>query len=114
MELGVLLLLGVLVILVVKLFSSSSSKRIEGIPQVKGALPLVGCALKLDKLRFDQTLLAWAKELGPVYQVRMFHQNWVVVSGYDEMYEMLVTKGQAFSGRQVSFHGNQASGVISK
>ena len=45
----------------------------------------------------------WAKQFGPVYVMRIFSQNRVVVSGYDELIEMLTTKGKAFGGRPMTY-----------
>ena len=45
----------------------------------------------------------WAKQFGPVYAMRIFNQDRVVVSGYDELTEMLITKGKAFGGRPCTY-----------
>ena len=67
-------------------------------PSVSG-WPLVGSLFQLDKERPDITLIDWSRKLGPVYAVRLLHETWVVVSGYDELIEMFVTKGNSFAGR---------------
>ena len=50
--------------------------------------------LKLDE---------WSKVHGPVYVMRIFNQNRIVVSGYNELTEMLITKGKAFAGRPSTY-----------
>lgn len=72
------------------------------LPSVKG-LPLIGSIFQLDKQRPDRSFIHWARQLGPVYTVRILHKTWVVVSGYDELQEMLVTKGFEFGGRNRIF-----------
>ena len=62
--------------------------------------PIIGSITYLDKNRPDETFLKWGEELGPVYAVKLLHETIVVVSGYDELHEMLITKGNSFAGRQ--------------
>lgn len=78
--------------------STGQQQLASDLPAVRG-WPLLGSILQLDPRRPDRTLVQWSKQLGPVYTVRILHKTWVVVSGYDELHEMLVTKGQAFGGR---------------
>ena len=43
-------------------------------------LPLLGHALQIDKARFHQNLEAWARELGPVYRLRLGPRRVMVVA----------------------------------
>ena len=61
--------------------------------------PLIGSITHLDKSRPDKTFIKWGKELGPVYAVKMLNETFVVVTGYDQLCEMLITKGNSFAGR---------------
>lgn len=72
-------------------------------PRVKESYPIFGSAPYLDRERYDFTLLNWAEKLGPMYRVNIFHRTWVVITNYEEMNEMLVTKGHMFAGRDVQF-----------
>lgn len=66
--------------------------------------PLVGNALQLTSYgRSDQTLEMWAKQYGPIFSVQVFNMTWVILSGYDQIYEALIQKSRAFSGRYQFF-----------
>ena len=65
--------------------------------------PLVGNLLQLDKNYPHFTLEKWAKQYGPVFSVKMCTATWVIVSGYEELQEMLVSNGRAFAGRYSQF-----------
>jgi cytochrome P450 len=51
----------------------------------------------------DQTLEQWAEQYGPIFTVKVFTMTWVVLSGYDEIHEVLVQKSKAFAGRHRFF-----------
>lgn len=88
-----LVLLGIaLLVLVIIWYVTKFRTNLSPMPYVKGAWPLIGNAYQLDRQRPDRSFIQWARELGPVYSVRILHKTWVVVSGYDELQEMLVTK----------------------
>ena len=78
-------------------YTKFSSKKLL-LPTSPG-YPIIGSITHLDKNRPDKTFLKWGEELGPVYAVKLLHETIVVVSGYDELQEMLITKGSAFAGR---------------
>lgn len=63
--------------------------------------PVVGSLFALDTRRLHLALQQWAKQYGPVYVVRLGPVECVVISGYEELHEMLVTKGRIFAGRLV-------------
>lgn len=88
-----LVLLGIaFLLLVIIWYVTKFRTNLSPMPYVKGAWPLIGNAYQLDRQRPDRSFIQWARELGPVYSVRILHKTWVVVSGYDELQEMLVTK----------------------
>ena len=72
------------------------------VPEVK-KWPIVGSVFQMNSKRHDLSLLQWAKELGPIYSVQIFNQTLVIVSGYGDVYEMLVSKGNSFAGRSRPF-----------
>ena len=78
------------------------TRRWLRIPGPKG-VPFIGNFYQLRKnhplIKMDE----WAKQFGPVYVMRIFNQNRVVVSGYKELSEMLITKGKAFGGRPITY-----------
>ena len=67
-------------------------------PKVAG-WPLIGCVFRINHQRMDLSFVTWARELGPVYALTLLNETFVVVSGYDEIMEMLVKKEKAFGGR---------------
>ena len=73
-----------------------------GIPTVPG-WPIVGNLFQLDRKRPYLSFIEWSRKLGPVYEFQILGQTGVVVSGYDELMEMLVTKGNSFAGRPRRF-----------
>ena len=79
-----------------------SKSPLNALPGPKG-LPFIGNLLQLNKKRSDLTIVQWTKEYGPIYKMKMFSKTWVVVGSYDEMYEVMVTKGRIYGGRAKSF-----------
>ena len=65
--------------------------------------PIVGNSLALDRQFPHQTLEKWGKQFNGLYQVRVAMEDWVVVTKYEHVYELLVSKSYAFAGRQQSF-----------
>ena len=72
------------------------------IPTVPG-WPIIGSLFQLDRKFPYLTMIEWSRKLGPVYVLKILHEDWIVVSGYDELVEMLVTKGNSFAGRSRRF-----------
>ena len=66
---------------------------------------LTGNALQMDPAAPHKTLSTWAKEYGDVYSINMFGQRVVVVSGYESIREVLLTKTDIFYGRPGVFRG---------
>ena len=70
--------------------------------------PLIGNALQMSgnkNLRSDQILERWARQYGKVYTIKLFNTSWLIVSGYEELHEIMVTKSKAFAGRYLWFRG---------
>ena len=97
-----LIIAPVLVVLAMLYWWTKSKSPLEALPGPKG-LPYIGNFLQLDKKRSDLTMTKWTREHGPIYKLKIFGKTWVVVGGYDEMYEVLVTKGKTFGGREKSY-----------
>lgn len=82
--------------------NSGARKSFNDIPTVPG-WPIVGSGLQIDRLRPDLTLLNWAKQYGPVYKVKIFNETIVLVCNYDEMHELMVSKGAVYAGRNEQY-----------
>ena len=87
-------------------------KRLQ-LPYPKG-LPFLGNVFQMQPHRYHLRLDEWAQELGSVFALRLFSQNAVVVSDYENLKDILITRGNVFGGRpQDSFrldlfsHGKQ-------
>ena len=89
-------------LVLVAIYAWSKSRVTLQVPEVK-KWPIVGNAFQIHPQRPELSFLQWAKKLGPIYSVQIFSQTWVIVNGYDEVYEMLVTKGNSFAGRSSLF-----------
>lgn len=98
--LALITLLSLLFLFYKKRHGDKHKLRLDG---PKG-LPLIGSVLALTVgkkgKRMDQVLLEWSKTYGPVFAFSVLNQTWVVVSGYDALHDLLVTKGNAFAGRR--------------
>ena len=95
---GYVLIITIIVGLVTLVMKQRRRLKLPGPPR----LPLVGNVLQMASTkvrRSDEVMASWAKQYGPVYSVNVFGKEWVLVGGYDEMYEVKVTKGRSFAGR---------------
>ena len=94
---------GVTLLVFATLYWLRSWKKRLPIPGPKEAL-FIGNFLQLRTVANTVIKMhEWTMQFGPVYVMRIFNQNRVVVSGYDELVEMLITKGKAFGGRPSTF-----------
>lgn len=93
----------------------NTNKKLRHIPGPRG-YPLLGNVLQLRTQKNPiLKMTEWSKEFGPVYAMRIFGQNRIVVSGFDELNEILVTKGRAFGGRPYLYRQNvlqEGTGVL--
>ena len=78
---------------------------LDGIPGPK-PVPFVGNALQLDDKHAHNTLFQWAKQYSPLYRLKLFNEEIVVVIGAKEIHEVLVCNGKTFAGRPHSFSIN--------
>ena len=78
------------------------------LPGPKG-LPFVGNLLQLANKSPHAHLTEWAKQYGGVYSINLMGDNWVVVSSYEALREVLVKRGPEFANRPSLFRTNYAS-----
>lgn len=100
----VVIMLLMLLVVGLSLIISRQTQQQLNLPHIKGGWPILGNALQMNQYgRSDQTMEMWAKQYGPIFSVQVFNMTWVVLSGYDEIYEALVQKSRAFAGRYKYF-----------
>ncbi|KAI8144958.1 cytochrome P450 [Fennellomyces sp. T-0311] len=74
------------------------SATVKEIPMPKGHYPLVGHLLSIGPMMSHQ-LTRWHSQLGPIIQLRMGVQRWVMLNDPKMAHEVFVTNGQNASGR---------------
>nr|XP_057901951.1 cytochrome P450 2K1-like [Doryrhamphus excisus] len=91
-----------LVLLLVYVVSSSASSSRESRREPPGPrpLPLLGNLLQLDLRRPHWTLMEMSKKYGPVFTFHMGPKKVVVLAGYKNVKEALVTYGEDFGERE--------------
>ena len=79
-------------------------------PPISGpfSFPIVGNRLQLDTKRPFLTLYKWCRKFGNIYKITLSGRDFVVVTGYDELTEVLVTRGMDFAGRCMSWTSRYA------
>ncbi|ELU15536.1 hypothetical protein CAPTEDRAFT_209906 [Capitella teleta] len=70
----------------------------EQLPNYRG-LPVFGNMFQVKRERPELTFTEWAKDLGPVFSVKMLLKQFVVLISFEAIYEALVKKGKSFSDR---------------
>ena len=104
-----LLLLVIIIVLAIRHFYYSQRPRIPTLLGPKG-LPIIGSALEVGREAAPhQTIARWAKKYGPVFTVKMPNAQWIVVSTYEGIYEVLVTKAHEAGARANSFRNRMTS-----
>ncbi|ELU14132.1 hypothetical protein CAPTEDRAFT_121260 [Capitella teleta] len=68
------------------------------LPHYRG-WPVFRNLFQVRRERPELTFSEWTKDLGPVFSVKLFHSQFVVLSSFEAIYEALVTKGNSFSGK---------------
>ncbi len=69
-------------------------------------IPVFGNMLQMDPKKPRLTFHKWARQYGGAYRIRMIPTGEIVViSSWDLIHEVLVTKGWTFSGRFTYFRG---------
>ena len=96
-DVTVLIIFAAIIALLTYLYTTFSGEKL--LLPISPGYPIIGSITHLDKNRPDKTILKWGKELGPLYAMKMLHETFVVVTGYDELCEMFFTKGNSFAGR---------------
>lgn len=113
MDIVIVVALVVIAVLSIRLVAKSREGKLNYIHGPKGR-PIIGNLLDVRATSTASrvvTLEKWAKQYGPVFRVRVFARELIFVSGYDELIEMLVTKGAAFGAKpqhyrlRMLFHG---------
>lgn len=92
--------------------SSKSQKNSDGnksIPFARPLVPFIGNAWSLDFTRCHMELADWARKYGPIFWIRLYSEDVLVLSDYDSIYDALVTKGNDFAGRPVMYRTSQAA-----
>lgn len=67
------------------------------------AWPVVGNALMIDSCFPHLSLNKWAHQYGSVYLIHLGDEPCVVVSDYETIHDVLVTRGATFAGRTVKY-----------
>ncbi|XP_005093227.1 cytochrome P450 1B1 [Aplysia californica] len=78
------------------------------IPMATPRRPLLGNAGQLDMSRCHLVLTEWAERFGPVFRIRVFSEEILVLSDYASVHDALVVQGSAFSGRPPMYRTAQA------
>ncbi|CAG5121132.1 unnamed protein product [Candidula unifasciata] len=84
------------------------SRKYEHIPMVTPRIPLVGNATSLDMSCCHTVLTGWATTFGPIFRIKLFQEEILVLNNFDSVYEALVVKGSDFAGRPPMYRTLQA------
>ncbi|XP_046337593.2 steroid 17-alpha-hydroxylase/17,20 lyase-like [Haliotis rufescens] len=74
-------------------------RRYLQIPAAPRRLPFIGNAFNMDMSQAHLVLTELAQQLGPIFRIRIFKEEIVVLNDYDTITEALVTNGRDFAGR---------------
>lgn len=70
-------------------------------------IPLIGHAISLARCSGPHKLLtAWSKKNGDIFSIQILNRKSVVLNGYENIHEALVTKGKDFAGRSKYFRSS--------
>ena len=72
-------------------------------------LPFVGNLLQLYSKSPHAHLTEWAKQYGGVYSINLMGDNWVVVSSYKALHEVIIKRGLELANRPNIFRINYAT-----
>ncbi len=75
--------------------SAAGTRTLDDIPGPK-PLPLVGNAFQIDALRAHLAMEAWARQYGPIYQLRMTGRRLIVLSDSAMIEEILRARPETF------------------
>ncbi len=94
--------LSVLAVLYVWVRRSSYCRRFQHIPGPKETW-LLGNALQIRTEEFHRQLYDWYKQFGPIYKIRLPDTYMIVLSGYEELWDMFQNTGLDLAGRYNNF-----------
>jgi cytochrome P450 len=111
--LGAVLVAVLVVILTayVILLATKKQTKLKTLPG-PASWPLLGHTLQMSTNsagRFDRPFVAWAKQYGKMFRLNVFNQDWVVLSEYEDVHEMLVVKGRIFTDRLTTYRSTEIS-----
>lgn len=94
----------VLVISLPKFRKKQNRLDLASLPGPRG-WPIIGSALDISRSNLPphQTIARWVQQYGSVFTVQMPNANWIVLSDYAGIYEVLVTKAHEAGARLPSF-----------
>ncbi|RUS69927.1 hypothetical protein EGW08_022311 [Elysia chlorotica] len=86
----------------------TSTQRYSSIPKVTPRLPIIGNAQSLDLGRCHMVLAEWVKHFGPVFRIKIFMDEILVLNSYESIHDALVKKDMAFAGRPPRFRTSKS------
>ncbi|CAF4109566.1 unnamed protein product, partial [Adineta steineri] len=111
----ILVLVGIIIaiFLLIKLVDSTDIPKIHGLPEASG-WPIFGSLFELGG-NHSKALSKMAKQLGPVFQIRMGSKRIVVANSYDSIKQFWVKNQAALISRPTlhTFHNIVSSEVLS-
>jgi len=87
---------------------SKGITSISTVPKTKTRWPVIGDAWKIDMNKCHITFSKWAKKLGPIFEVKLFNESFIVLNDFQTIHEALVENGAAIAGRPYMFRTAQA------
>ena len=109
MALEVILACGALLLVLthlVKVYRESQS--LGSIPQVQPCLPYFGNALHFNVAESHHILTALTNTYGPVFRIRLFKEDIVVLNDHASIHDALIMKGSDFAGRPLMYRTSHA------
>jgi cytochrome P450 len=75
------------------------NRKYADLPIATPRLPIFGNALHLDLSQCHISLADWALKFGPVFRIKIFNEEILVLNNFTSVHEALVLKGADFAGR---------------
>ena len=100
---SVVLALGLVVVVCMLMYARRGRKAID-LPSPPG-LPFLGNLLQLDREKPQLSFDKWAKEVGEECVIHLLGERLVIVSGYESINEVLITRSNDYAGRPSLFRG---------
>ncbi|BFZ13569.1 hypothetical protein BsWGS_16608 [Bradybaena similaris] len=83
-------------------------RKYASIPMATPRIPFVGNAASLDLSRCHIVLAEWATMFGPVFRIKLYQEEILVLNNYDSVHDALVLKGGDFAGRPPMYRTAQS------